>query len=179
LTLSNGPDVELLAALALARAGESARPQVLMGKLNQQHPLDTMLQHYWLPAIRAALELEKGNAQAAIDLLQSTSAYDLGTPIQFTLGTMYPVYLRGLAYLSARQPTLAAGEFRNILEHHGLVANFPLGALAHLQLARALAASGDTAAARKEYQDFFALWKDADADIPILNQARSEYAKLA
>lgn len=179
LKLSGGRDVQLIAALALARAGDLAQPQRLIAPIDRSYPLDTMLQHYWLPAIRAALELDKGDAQAAVQSLQTASAYELGNPPQLEVATMYPVYLRGLAYLRARQPRLAAGEFTNMLDHRALLANFPLGALAHLQLARALGAGGETAAARKEYQDFLALWKDADPDIPMLKQARREYGKLS
>ena len=94
------------------------------------------------------------------------------------LGTLYPVYLRGHAYLLLRQGNEAAAEFQKILEHRGIVLNFPLGALAHIGLARAGVLAGDTVKARKAYQDFFALWKDADPDIPILREARAEYARL-
>ncbi len=178
LNLSTGRDVRLIVALALARTSGFAEPRKILDEFNQQFPLDTMLQHYWLPTIQAALELDRGNAHRAIEVLHTTSEYDLGTPFQFPIGTMYPVYVRGLAYLKAKQPQPAATQFRNILEHRGITENFPLGALAHVQLARALVMSGDVGGGRKEYQDFFSLWKDADPDIPILKEAKNEYAKL-
>jgi tetratricopeptide (TPR) repeat protein len=136
------------------------------------------MQGYWLPTIRAAVELNRGNTEKALALLQSSSAYEQGEPTPFVLGTMYPVYVRGEAYLTASQGRQAAAEFQKIIDHRGIVLNFPLGALAHVGLARAYALAGDTAKAKAAYQDFFALWKDADTDIPILQQAKSEYAKL-
>jgi predicted Zn-dependent protease len=170
-------DVGVLAALALARAGESAQAEKILARLNAQFPLDSLLQHYWFPTVRAAIELDHGSAEAAIKALQGKTGYELGNPEQFNLGPMYPVYVRGEAYLKARREHDAAEQFRKIIEHPGVIVNFPLGSLAHLQLARALAVSGDTMGARREYQDFFALWKDADADIPILEQAKAEYRK--
>jgi eukaryotic-like serine/threonine-protein kinase len=124
------------------------------------------------------MEVNRNNAQRAIELLQPALAYELGDPPPFVLGTMYPVYVRGQAYLKARQGQQAASEFQKFLDHRVITANFPLGALAHLGLARAYSLSGDTAKAKAAYQDFFALWKDADGDIPILKQAKAEYEKL-
>ena len=171
-------DVEVQAALALSRAGEPVQARNIIEKLNAQYPLNSFLQHYWFPTIRAAIELNQGNAEAAIDALQGKTAYELGVPPGLNLGPMYPVYIRGEAYLKARRPQDAAEQFRKMIEHRGVTMNFPLGSLAHLQLARALAMSGDTAAARREYQHFFALWKDADPEIPVLQTAKAEYAKL-
>ena len=110
--------------------------------------------------------------------LEAAAPYELGEPPQFQLGTLYPACIRGQAYLAAHNGTAAATEFQKFLDHRGIVLNFPLGALAHLGLARAYALSGDTAKSRTAYQDFFALWKDADPDIPILKEAKEEYAKL-
>jgi eukaryotic-like serine/threonine-protein kinase len=178
MTLSAGRDLEVLAGLALSRAGDSGKAREILKNLDHQFPVDTLLQHYWFPTIRGALDLNKDNAQGAVDALQNESAYDLAQPPPFQLGPMYPVYIRGLAYLRMREARSAAGEFRKIVEHRGVGLNSPLGALAHVQLARALGVAGDTEGARKEYQDFFALWKDADPDVPIRNAATAEYSKL-
>jgi tetratricopeptide (TPR) repeat protein len=178
LALSQGRDVTVLSALALVHAGDTTGAQRLVEKLDKENPLSTLIQGYWLPAIRAAAELNQGHAEKAIALLQASSAYEQGEPSPFILGTMYPVYVRGEAYLKAGQGRKAAVEFQKILDHRGIVLNFPLGALAHLQLGRAYRLVGDTAKARSAYQDFFALWKDADPDIPILREAKAEYAKL-
>jgi serine/threonine protein kinase/predicted Zn-dependent protease len=165
-------------ALALARAGDASGAQKLVNKINRDFPSGTSWQVYWLPTIRAAIELDRGNAHRAIQLLDEASAYELAEDGPGQTGTMYPVYVRGLAYLKLRQPNQAALEFQKILNHRGLVQNFPLGALAHLQLARARTLGGETVGARTAYQDFLALWKDADPDIPIYKQAKAEYAKL-
>jgi tetratricopeptide (TPR) repeat protein len=178
LALSSGRDIRLVAALTLARAGENAQAQKLADRISQESPLDTLVQAYWFPTIRAEIELNAGNARQALELLQAASVYELGAPPPLSLGTLYPVYVRGRAYLKAGQGKQAQAEFQKMIDHRGLTINFPLGALAHLQLARAYALSGDTPKARTSYQDFFALWKDADPDIPILKEARTEYAKL-
>ena len=178
LASSQGRDVAVLAALALARSGNIAEAQKLADKLDKENPLSTLIQSYWLPTIRAALELNRGNTERAIALLEASSAYEQGEPTPFVLGTMYPVYMRGEAYLKAGQGRQAAVEFQKILDHRGIVLNFPLGALAHLQLGRAYRVAGDTAKARSAYQDFFATWEDADPDIHILKEAKVEYDKL-
>ncbi|MGP0020549.1 MAG: protein kinase domain-containing protein [Candidatus Sulfotelmatobacter sp.] len=178
LALAPGRDVWVEAGLALARAGDMAEAERLADHLNQEFPLDTLVQNYWIPAIRAAIELDRKNADRAIGLLQSSVPYELADPPPFAAGTMYPAYLRGQAYLSAGKGTEAAAEFQKIIDHPGVIVNFPLGALAHLGLARARAVSGDVGAARTAYQDLFAVWKDADPDVPVLKQARSEYEKL-
>jgi eukaryotic-like serine/threonine-protein kinase len=138
------------------------------------------MQHYSLAAIGAAIELERNNPSKAIDILKMTAPYELGGPTAgiATLANLYPVYLRGEAYLKAGQGQLAAAEFQKIIDHPGIVSNFISGALAHVQLGRAQAMMGDKAAARKSYQDFLALWREADPDIPILKQANAEYARL-
>ena len=179
LALSAGRDVELLAALALARAGDAGQSEKLAEKLNREYPLDTTIQGYWLPTVRAALQLDRGNSQRAIEVLQRASSYESAEPLPFQyFGSIYPAYVRGETYQKAGQSQQAAAEFQKFLDHRSIVLNFPLGALAQLQLGRAKAMSGDKESARKTYQDFFALWKDADSDIPILKEAKAEYAKL-
>ncbi len=171
---SNAKDVEAVAALALARAGDSAQAQKLVTKLNNTFPQDTLMQHYMLPTIQAAIELDKTPTQA-IEALQAASSYEMA---QSSVTYLYPAYVRGEAYLKAGQGKEAAAEFRKILDHRGIMLNFVTGALAHLQLGRALAMSGDKDAARKSYQDFLAFWKDADPDVPVLVQAKAEYQRL-
>jgi eukaryotic-like serine/threonine-protein kinase len=178
LKLYGSSDVKVLSAVALTRAGVATRAQPLAHQLVQDKPSHTMLSFYWLPTVRAASALELKHAAEAIDLLQVTAPYELGQPLQMGPATLYPVYVRGEAYLRLHQGDRAAAEFQKLLDHPGCVMNFPLGALAHLQLGRAHALAGDTAKAKKAYQDFLTLWKDADPDIPILKQAKAEYAKL-
>jgi len=161
--------------LALGRAGQSAQAEKLVAQLDAEFPRNTMLQNYWLPTIRAAIELQNKNAKKAIELLDETVPYELGEAYQ---GHMYPIYLRGEAYLMLGRGDKAAVEFQKILDHPGIMVNFVLGALARLQLARAAAMSGNTASARQHYEDFLALWKGADADLPLLTMARAEYSRL-
>jgi serine/threonine protein kinase/tetratricopeptide (TPR) repeat protein len=171
--------VEVGAALAFAMSGDSARAESLAQDLGKRYPLDTQMQSLWLPAIQAQLALNKRNPAAALNTLQAASHIELGQ-IGFAanISCLYHVYVRGEAYLAAGQGSAAAAEFQKILDHSGIVWNCWTGALAHLGLARAYAMQGDTAKARAAYQDFLTLWKDADADIPILIAAESEYAKL-
>jgi eukaryotic-like serine/threonine-protein kinase len=129
-------------------------------------------------SIRSALALNRNDAADAIKRLQATAGVELGIEWFFPGSTMYPVYLRGLAYLASHRAQEAAVEFQKFIDHRGVIANCPLGALAHLQLGRAYAMAGDTAKAKAAYKDFLTLWKDADPDIPILKQAKAEYAKL-
>jgi eukaryotic-like serine/threonine-protein kinase len=178
IALAPGRDVRVLAALALARAGEPARAKTLLAELEKTESGNTMLKVYWFPTLRAAIELSEGAAAPAVLSLEPALPYDLGSPPPTASGTLYPAYIRGLAYLAAHNGTAAASEFQKVLDHRGIVLNFPLGALAHLRLARAYTISGDTAKAKAAYQDFFVLWKDADPDIPILKEAKAEYAKL-
>jgi len=178
LAINSGRDIRLLAALTLARAGDNTQAQKMADQIAKEAPLDTMIQSYWLPGIRAEIALNNGNASQALELLQAAAPYELGTPAPFQLGSLYPAYVRGKAYLKASQAAQAQAEFQKILDHRGLTVNLLPGALAHLQLARAFAQSGDTAKARTTYQDFFALWKDADPETPILKEAKAEYARL-
>ena len=178
LSLSPGRDVKLLSALTLARAGEAARARAIADELEKAQPTDTMLKIYWLPAIRAAAELSAHNSSQALIDLEATNPYELGQPPQFQWGTLYPAYLRGEAQLMARNGPAAAVEFQKFIDHRGIVVNYFVGALARLGLARSYALSGNTAKAKTAYQEFFTLWKDADPDIPILKEAKAEYAKL-
>jgi serine/threonine protein kinase/tetratricopeptide (TPR) repeat protein len=166
-----GQGVRLQAATALALIGDAPLAKKLADHLNAEYPLDTIIQGSSLPSIRAAIELSHGSAVKAIELLQRVGSYELG-------GDLLPAYVRGLAYLAAHDGKAGAAEFQKILDHRGIVLNAPHGALAHLQLGRAYAMSGDASKAKSAYQDFFALWKDADSDLPILKQAKAEYAKL-
>jgi predicted Zn-dependent protease len=171
--------VQYGAALALALAGDMSRANVLADDLDKRFPEDTLVQFNYLPTTRAQLALIRKDYSSAIDTLQTAASYELGVQanIGFT-GALYPVYVRGQAGLAAHQGNEAAAEFQKILDHRGIVLNEPIGALAHLQLGRAYAMQGDTTKARAAYQDFLTLWKDADPDIPILKQAKAEYAKL-
>jgi len=180
LSHSAGRDVLYLAALALAYSREDARAQALTDDLGKRFPEDTLVQFNYLPTLRAKLALNKGNTAEAIESLSAAGPYELGgsTSSAFNWTVMYPVFVRGEAYLAARRGTEAAAEFQKILDHRGIVVNGPIGALAHLGLARACRLQGDTAKAKAAYQDFLRLWKDADPDIPILKQAKGEYANL-
>jgi serine/threonine protein kinase/tetratricopeptide (TPR) repeat protein len=178
LALAPGRDVKLFAALTLARIGEDARAKAIVDELEKNYPSDTLLKVYWLPSLKAAIALNANDSGQTVVSLEAAAPYELGEPPQLLLGSMYPVYIRGQAQLSAHNGTAAATEFQKFLDHRGITLNFPLGALAHLGLARAYAMQGDSAKARAAYQDFLTLWKDADPDIPILQQAKAEYAKL-
>ncbi len=183
--------VEAEAALAFAMAGDTVRPEFLARDLGQRFPLDTQMQSLWLPAIQAQLALDRKNPVSALTALQAASPVELGR-IGFVanISCLYPVYVRGEAYLAAGQGTVAAAEFQKIIDHSGIVWNCWTGALAHLGVARANALqsrtsqerSADADAARVRalaaYKHFLTLWKDADPDIPILKEAKAEYAKL-
>ena len=181
--------VESEAALAFAMAGDTARAESLAQDLGKRFPLDTQMQSLWLPAIQAQLALDRKNPAAALNALQAASPIELGQIAFVTnISCLYPVYVRGEAYLAAGQGSAAAAEFQKILDHSGIVWNCWTGALAHLGVARANAlqartsqgADADAARVRAlaAYKDFLTLWKDADPDIPILIAAKSEYAKL-
>ena len=181
LQLSNGRDVEYSAAFALALAGDLPRAQTLASDLERRFPEDTSVQFNYLPALRALFALNHGEPAKAIELLQVAVPHELAVPaVDYNafFGGMYPVYVRGEAYMAAGRGAEAAGEFQKILDHRGLVVSDPIGALAHLQLGRAYVLQGDTAKAKVGYQDFLTLWKDADPDVPIYKQAKAEYAKL-
>ena len=177
LLLASTRDTQILAALALARAGDPARARKMADELAREFPMNTMLNAYWLPTIRAAIEIERKNPARAVELLHTASTYELGTPGPMG-ATIYPVYVRGQAELLLHHGSDAATEFQKFLDHPSIVLSFPFGALARLGIARAYAMQGDTVKARAAYQDFLTLWKDADPDIPILKEAKAEYAKL-
>jgi tetratricopeptide (TPR) repeat protein len=172
LSLDSSYIVKSEVAQAFALAGDSARAESLVGELAKERPSDTYANLYWLPLIRATVELNRNNSGKAVEILQPVQAYDLANV------RLQTAYERGHAYLLLHQGNQAAAEFQKLLDHPGVVLNSVLGALAHLQLGRAYSLAGDAAKARSAYQDFFALWKDADPDIPILKQAKAEYAKL-
>jgi eukaryotic-like serine/threonine-protein kinase len=180
LKLSTSRDVLDYAALALAYSGDDAQAKALADDLNKRFPEDTLVQFNYLPTIRGKLALNKGNASDAIKDLEAAVPYELGFSKgnDFVGNMMFPVFVRGEAFLASHQGGKAAAEFQKILDHRGLVLNRPIGALAHLGLARAYVLQGDFPRARAAYQDFLALWKDADPDIPVLQQAKVEYAKL-
>jgi hypothetical protein len=181
--------VESEAALAFAMAGDTAEAESLAQDLGKRFPLDAQMQSLWLPAIQAQVALDKKSPAAALNTLQAAFPIELGQ-INFiaNISCLYPVYVRGEAYLAAGQGSAAAAEFQKILDHSGIVWNCWTGALAHLGVARANAlqaktsrgadADGARVRALAAYKDFLALWKDADPDIPILKQAKTEYAKL-
>ena len=176
LALDAGKDIATRVALVLARCGEAAQAQKLVDKLDSEFPYDTIMQFYYLPSIRASIELSRHNPQKAVEALQDAMRYEMGSPSSF--GSLYPAYLRGEAYLSAGQGQQAAAEFQKLIDHPGVVLNFVTGAVAHLQLARAEVMSGDREAARKSYQRFLELWKNADPELPLLQAAQAEYKRL-
>jgi hypothetical protein len=169
--------VKLTAALALARAGDGGRAQALGEELAKSYPMNTMLKLYWFPTVNAAIELGKGDSSQALLDLEAAAPYELGgagTVVNY----VYPAYVRGLADLQAHNGAAAVAEFQKLLDHRGIVGNFVTGALVHLQIGRAYAMADDSAKAKAACQEFFTIWKDADPDIPILKDAKAEYAKL-
>jgi hypothetical protein len=172
-------DAQTESALVFAMAGDSSRAQSIVQALTKRYPLNTQIQSYWLPVVQAELALSQKNPSRTIELLQTPAPMELAPTFASLNNTcLYPIYIRGEAYLSQKQGTAAAAEFQKILNHRGLVWNCPTGAYARLGLARAYALSGDTAKAKSAYSDFLTLWKDADPDILILRQAKSEYSAL-
>jgi tetratricopeptide (TPR) repeat protein/predicted Ser/Thr protein kinase len=181
LQLAKDRDVEYAAAYALALSGDSSGPERLAADLAKRFPEDTPVQFEYLPTLHALFALAHRAPLDAIEQLQKALPYDFalpGTAFFAKFGGLYPAYVRGQAYLAAGRDQEAAAEFQKILNHRGIVYADPIGALAHLQLGRAYVVSGDITKAKSAYQDFLTLWKDADADIPVLKQARKEYAKL-
>jgi eukaryotic-like serine/threonine-protein kinase len=177
---STARDVQYGAALALMFAGDDRRARALGDGLGKRFPEDTLVQFNYLPTLRAKNAVTRNNAAEALELLNAATPYELGQSTASTYGwtALYPVYVRGEAYLAAHNGKEAGAEFQKILDHRGVVVNQPIGALAHLQIGRADAMQGETAKARAAYQDFFTLWKDADPGIPIFQQAKQEYARL-
>ena len=177
LALSPGRDVKVIAALALARAGDVSRAEALCKEMEKTYPTNTLMKLYWLPSLKAAIEISNNKPSRALVGLEPTATYELGLADGY-INYLYPAYLRGQAYLLMRNGAAAATEFQKLLDHQGIVQNFVTGSLAHLQMGRAYALSGDTARAKPAYQTFLNLWKDADPDVPILKQAKAEFAKL-
>jgi eukaryotic-like serine/threonine-protein kinase len=181
LQRSRGRDAQYAAAVALALAGDMTQAQPLAADLEKRYPEDTSVQSNYLPTLRALFSLHAGQPSQAIEQLQTARSYEFADPaINFRayFGALYPVYVRGEAFLAAHRPADAAVEFQKILNHRGLLLADPMGARARLQLGRAFALAGDAAKAKAAYQDFLTLWKDADPEIPILRQAKAEYGKL-
>jgi eukaryotic-like serine/threonine-protein kinase len=181
LQLSRDLYVEYGSALALALSRDSSHVQTLTYDIEKRFGEDTSVRTSYLPVLRALLALNSGVPVKSIQLLQVAVPYELGKPrsgLHGSFGSLYPIYVRGLSYLALHRGSEATAEFQKILDHRGIVGSDPIGALDHLQLARAFALSGDKTKARSAYQDFLILWKDADPDIPILKQAKAEYARL-
>jgi len=184
LELSKSRDVAYEVGIALALSGDSSQSQALTEDLSTRFPEDTRVQFTYAPTLRGLLAVNHSEPSKAVELLQTAITYERGSPTvsgsEYLLGAgnLYPAYIRGLAYLAAHKGVEAAGEFQKILGHRGIVISDPIGALAHLQLGRAYALTGDKIKARSAYKDFLTLWKDADPDIPILKRAQSEYENL-
>jgi eukaryotic-like serine/threonine-protein kinase len=181
LAVTNGRDVEYASALALGLAGDSSRSEVLADDLDKRFPEDTFVRFTYLPVLRALSALHRGQSTKSVEQLQPALHYELaanGLNVGLYLGGLHSAYVRGEALVAAHRYPEAVVEFQKILDHRGIVGTDPIGALAHLQSGRAFVLSGDTIKAKAAYQDFLTLWKDADPDVPILRQAKSEYAKL-
>jgi eukaryotic-like serine/threonine-protein kinase len=181
LAHSRGREVKYGAAVALALSGDSTHAHALADDLERQFAEDTAVRSHYLPALRGLLALNHGHPAKAAEVLLGAVLCERGAPpstIHGSFGGLYPTYVRGQAYLAAHQGAAAAGEFQKVLDHRGIVVSDPIGALARLQLGRAFAMAGEPARARTAYQDFLTLWKDADPDLPILQQAQAEYSAL-
>jgi tetratricopeptide (TPR) repeat protein len=181
LALTNGRDVEYASALALGLAADSSRFEALADDLDKRFPEDTFVRFTYLPVLRALSALRRGQPTESVEQLRTTLRYESavnGLDFAFYLGGLHSAYVRGEALLAAHQYAEAAAEFQKILDHRGIVGADPIGALAHLQSGRTFALSGDQIKAKAAYQDFLTLWKEADAEIPILVQAKAEYARL-
>ena len=176
-----GRDVAYAAGFALGLGGEAAKAEALADKLDKEYPEDTHVQATYVPTLRALAALDKNDPRKAIDLLEANRTYEFGVPplaFNHYYGNMYPIYVRGLAYLAMNRAGEAAVEFSRLLAHPGLAGGDPVDAAARRQLARALNLAGKKAEATSAYQDFLLRWTDADSDIPILKQAKVEYTKL-
>jgi eukaryotic-like serine/threonine-protein kinase len=178
--LASARDLKIMSALALARSGDSMQAGKIADELEKENPLNTMMLGYWLPTVRASLEINHANPSKAVEMLEVSRRYELASPSPAPeFGSfLYPAYIRGEAFLLLHNGADAAAQFQKFLDHWNIAADCPLAALAHLQLGRAYAMQGDIHKAKAAYQDFVTLWKDADPDIPILKQAKAEYARL-
>jgi tetratricopeptide (TPR) repeat protein len=181
LELSKNREVQYGVAFAYALSRDTARAQAIADDLEKRFPEDTSVQFSYLPVLRALVALNRGDASEALEVLQSAAPNELGTPrssLEGGFGALYPVYVRGQVYLAAHKGPEAGRQFQKILDHRGIVVSDPVGAVARLELARAFVLSRDKAKAKAAYQAFLTLWSQADSDIPILKQARAEYARL-
>jgi tetratricopeptide (TPR) repeat protein len=181
LKLTTDAEVEYGAAFALTYAGDVLRSREIADDLDKRFPEDMSVRFSYLPALHARLLLDKSEPQNALEVLENAIPIELGAPRSVAhgyFGALYPIYVRGEIYLALRKGEQAATEFRKIIDHPGIVGSDPIGALAHLQLGRALALAGEKANAKSAYRDFLLLWKDADTGIPVLRQAKAEYAGL-
>jgi tetratricopeptide (TPR) repeat protein len=181
LERSNGREVEYAAALALGLPGTSARSEALASDLEQRFPEDTFVTFTYRPVLRGLAELRRGKPDTSVEQLQDALRYELaanGLNFEIFSGGLHSAYVRGEALMAARRNADAAAEFQKVLDHPGIVGTDPIGVLAHLQLGRVLALSGDRAKAKTAYERFLTSWKDADADVPVLKHARAEYGRL-
>ena len=180
LRLAPTRDVKILAAIALARAGHADEAEKLADEIDKLNPQNTQIQRYWLPTARAAIYLNRKEPQRAIEILDKTRDLELGLiyPTIEVDGLLYPVFLRGEALLLLHREKEALLEFQKFSDHRTIVLNNPLGALAKLQMGRAYVMQGEAMRSRAAYEDFLSLWKDADSDLPILQQAKAEFARL-
>jgi serine/threonine protein kinase/tetratricopeptide (TPR) repeat protein len=175
LAMSPGRDVRIAAALTLAMLGDVAPAQKLADQINEDFPVNTLIQSYWLPSIRAMLAVNRGDPKQAVTLLETAIPYELGIE---NVSVMVPIYIRGMAYQKSGQGSEAVAQFQKMLSHRGVGLNSPIAALAQLQLARSQALAGDNAGARHAYQDFLSLWRGADSNLAVLHLAQGEYDKL-
>ncbi|MGH2543975.1 MAG: hypothetical protein ACRDIB_14330, partial [Ardenticatenaceae bacterium] len=173
----HGRDALLVLNAALGTSRELRDAEALASELEKEFPSDTLVQRVWAPAARAAIELGRGNPARAIELLQPARQYEFGRMSRM-FGSLTPTYLRGEAFIRAGRAAEATAEFQSILNHRGVAAVSPVHALALLGLARSLNLGGDAAKAAQRYQDFLAFWSAADPDIPLLKEAKQEYAEL-
>jgi tetratricopeptide (TPR) repeat protein len=181
LDLSKGRDVQYAAGLALALSGHSSQSEALAGDMEKRFPEDTFVKFTYAPVLHALAELRQGKAAEAVERLEIARRYELaanGLSFSFYLGGLHSAYIRGEAFMAEHRYAEAAGEFQKIVAHRGLVGLDPIGALAHLQLGRVYAFSGDNVKAKSAYDAFFTLWRDADPGISVLKQAKADYAKL-
>jgi tetratricopeptide (TPR) repeat protein len=182
LELSKGRDVQYAAGLALGLSGDYSRSEALVGDLEKRFPEDTFVKFTYIPVLRALAALGQGKPADSVERLEIARQYELAPNglnfNNFYLGGLHSAYVRGEAFMAVHRYAEAAAEFQKILDHRGIVGADPIGALAYLQLGRVFALSGDRVKAKAAYQAFLALWKDADADIPILKTAKAEYSRL-
>ena len=182
LSLFRGRDADYGPAFALALLGDSGQAQKIVAELEKRYPEDTCVLFSYLPALRALDALNQGDAARALEMTQAAAPYDLAVPgtayLTAFFGALYPVYVRGLAYSRMGRHREAAAEFQKILAHPGITLNDPIGPMTRLQLARALSASGDRAKSVTAYKDLLAIWKDADPDVPVVQEATAESGKL-